>query len=83
GRNAGRIEVGALADFIALDLNSPVLGALREDAILDAWIFAGTDDIVTHVWSAGRHMVRDGAHVNRHEIQAAYSELNVRLRGRL
>ncbi|HCX10341.1 MAG TPA: formimidoylglutamate deiminase, partial [Hyphomonas sp.] len=62
GRNAGRIEVGALADFIALDLNSPVLGALREDAILDAWIFAGTDDIVTHVWSAGRHMVRDGAH---------------------
>jgi formimidoylglutamate deiminase len=82
-RNAGRIEVGALADFVALDYNSPVLGGLRDDAILDAWIFAGTDDIVTDVWSAGRHMVRDGAHVNRHAIQAAYSELSLRLRARL
>jgi len=81
GRNSGHIEIGALADLIALDCNSPVVGALQEDAVLDAWIFAGKDDIITDVWSAGRHMVRSGRHRNRHEISAAYSELNMRLRG--
>lgn len=80
-RNSGGIEIGALADLLALDDGAPEIAALREDAVLDAWIFAGSDEIVTDVWSAGRHMVKSGRHIHRDTIQAAYSRLNVRLRG--
>ena len=39
-------------------------GLLHEgDEILDAYIFAGDDRMVRDVWSAGRHVVRDGKHV--------------------
>ena len=81
GRNAGRIEVGAVADLVALDDDAITIAGLREDAVLDAWIFAGGDDIVSDVWSAGRHMVRNGRHIYRDRIATAFSKTIVRLRG--
>lgn len=80
GRNGGRIEVGALADLVALDDEAVAIAGLKEDAVLDAWIFAGGDDIVSDVWSAGRHMVSGGRHVQRDSIAAAFSETIVQLR---
>jgi len=81
GRNAGEIKVGALADLVALDDDAIAIAGLSEDAVLDAWIFAGGDDIVSDVWSAGRHMVSGGRHVHRDRIVPAFSETIVRLRG--
>lgn len=71
-RDCGRIEVGALADLLALDTGSEHLWGRTGDTALDAWIFAGDDRLVTDVWSAGRHMVQDGEHVGRRAIVAAY-----------
>ena len=53
------------------------------DTILDAWIFAGDDRMVRNVWSAGRHMVRDGRHVARDAIEAGYRAALHDLRGAL
>ena len=38
------------------------------DTLLDSFIFAGKDLMVRDVWSAGRHMVREGRHIKREEI---------------
>lgn len=72
GRNSGRIEVGAWADMLALDTTSDHMWGRERDTALDAWVFAGDDRLVTDVWSAGRHMVSSGKHVQRDAIVAAY-----------
>ena len=74
GRDAGRIEVGALADLVAIDSGSPALCALRDDQIFDGLCFAAGDNTITDLWSAGRHQVRDGRHVARDAIVANYKD---------
>ena len=71
-RNSGRIEVGALADLVAIDSTAPAMFALRDDQILDGLCFAADDTIVTDLWSAGRHQVKDGKHIHRDAIIATY-----------
>jgi hypothetical protein len=46
--------------------------ALSEQQLLDGWCFAAGDGIVTDLWSAGRHRVTGGRHVNRDRIEASY-----------
>ncbi len=72
GRKTGRIEAGCWADMLALDTGSEHMCGREGDTALDAWIFAGDDRLVTDVWSAGRHMVQSGQHVQRGPIVAAY-----------
>ncbi len=71
-RDTGRIEVGCWADMFSLDTMSEHLWGREGDMALDAWIFAGDDRLVTDVWSAGRHMVKQGEHTRRAPIVAAY-----------
>ena len=59
------------------------LADLTGDALLDAWIFAGDDTLVTDVWSAGRHVVTDGRHVKRQVIEARYRGRTKDIRGAL
>lgn len=73
GRNSGAIAVGKLADLVALDDEAVNLAGRRGDTILDCFIFAGDDRMVRDVWSAGRHMVRDGRHVRHEAITARYA----------
>lgn len=72
GRSAGDIAVGKLADVVAIDSTAPSLCALRQDQLLDGFVFAARDDVVTDVWSAGRHAVQSGRHIKRDEIIGAY-----------
>ena len=72
GRGIGEISVGALADLTAIDSTSPALCALRRDQLLDGLVFAAKDYVVTDVWSAGRHNVQSGSHVQRDAITQAY-----------
>lgn len=72
GRETGRIEAGCWADMLVLDTSSEHMWVREGDTALDAWIFAGDDRLVTDVWSAGRHMVQRGQHVQRASIVAAY-----------
>ena len=83
GRNSGRIEVGALADLVALNGSSLTLEDKHHDAILDSWIFTGDDQLVTEVWSAGRHLVSEGRHIRHNEITQRYRQTMAALQARL
>jgi len=72
GRGTGDISIGALADLVAIDSTAPSLCALRPDQLLDGLAFAAKDSVVTDVWSAGRHAVQSGRHINRDTIVASY-----------
>lgn len=71
-RKAGTIEVGNLADLVAIDLNTPSLCALPDHQLLDGLCFAASDEVITDVWSAGRHCVKGGKHIARDEIISNY-----------
>ncbi|MEL7259699.1 MAG: formimidoylglutamate deiminase, partial [Pseudomonadota bacterium] len=80
GRKTGRIENGAWADLLALDMGHIDLAELDGDTALDSFIFAGSNAMVGDVWSAGRHIVRAGRHVNRDRIIQAYTAATRELR---
>jgi formimidoylglutamate deiminase len=83
GRGAGMIREGEWADLLALDMTSADLDGRQSDAILDAWIFAGDDRMVTEVWSAGRQIVTGGRHKAREVITSRYRRTMARLRDAL
>ncbi|UOA32498.1 8-oxoguanine deaminase [Sulfitobacter sp. DSM 110093] len=72
GRGQGEIAVGAWADLTAINSQDPALCALRPDQLLDGLVFAVKDQVVTDVWSAGRHAVSGGRHRQRDDIEAGY-----------
>ncbi|MGL4322246.1 MAG: formimidoylglutamate deiminase [Paracoccaceae bacterium] len=78
GRQAGAIRVGDWADVMRLD-DQGDLGTRSGDAILDTFIFAGNDRMVTDLWSAGRHIVQGGAHVARDAIRNRFQRVMARL----
>ena len=80
GRQSGRIEVGQWADLLALDTQHPDLQGVTGDTLLDIFIFAGDDRMVREVWSAGRHQVRAGRHINRDLIVQRYGKVMKTLR---
>jgi formimidoylglutamate deiminase len=73
-RKAGQIAVGCLADLVAIDTQTPALCALNVDQLLNGFVFAAKGDEVTDVWSAGRHMVKNGRHLKRDEIVGRYKK---------
>jgi len=68
----GRIEQGASADFVSLNVHHPALYARQSDALLDAWTFASAGNLVDCVWIAGRKAVADGRHIARDAIRARF-----------
>lgn len=79
GRHAGVIAPGRLADLVALDDDALAIAHLDGDALLDAWIFAADDRLVTDVWSAGRHVVTGGRHVARETVAERFRAVLRRL----
>ena len=80
GRNAGRIEVGALADLMALDGAAVDLIGRTGDTILDTYVFAGDDRMVRDVWSAGRHVGTEGRHIAHDTITGRYRKVMEQLK---
>ncbi|WP_353311539.1 formimidoylglutamate deiminase [Shimia sp. NS0008-38b] len=83
GRASGGIIADNWADLVALDLESVDLEGRTGDAILDSFIFAGDDTLISDVWSAGRHMVHDGKHIRRNAIEHMYRKTMRGLRERI
>ena len=81
GRRAGQIAVGQLVDLVAIDRLHPALCALRPDQLLDGLVFVAPDSVVTDLWSAGRHQVRGGRHVQREAIVQGWRKAVAGLRG--
>ena len=72
GRKTGSIATGNWADLMVLDADNIDLDGKLGDAILDSYIFAGDDQMVTDVWSAGRHLVKESQHIQRSAIEKNY-----------
>ena len=83
GRACGTISVGQLADLLAIDSHNPALYALSQDQILDGMVFAAKDHVVRDVWSAGRHVVNAGQHVNETQITERFRKTLLDLKDRL
>ena len=83
GRNAGSIAVGRLADLVALNGNAIDLDGRKGDEVLDTFVFAGDDRMVSEVWSAGRHVVSSGKHVKGEAIRTKFRATMAALRDRL
>ncbi|MBC7478987.1 MAG: amidohydrolase family protein, partial [Pseudorhodobacter sp.] len=81
-RPAG-IAPGNWADLLHLTLQGPDLQGVQGDTILDTFIFAGCDRLITDLWSAGRHLVQNGQHHARAQVQTRYAKTVARLRGAL
>ena len=73
-RDAGEIAVGKFADLVAIDSLQPALCALRDEQLLDGFIFAAKDNVISDLWSAGRHKIQAGCHINRDEIVSNYKK---------
>ena len=80
GRKGGELSVGSLGDCVSLNGRHQALIGLSHDTLLDSWIFSGTDDVVKEVWSAGRHVVKNGQHSKRDAITATFTNTVEKLR---
>lgn len=74
-RESGEIGAGRFADLVAVDGDNLVFQGLDGDHLLDAWLFAADDHVVTDVWSAGRHCVKEGRHRDRDAVVERYKRV--------
>ncbi len=79
GRDCGKIAVGRWADLVSLDSGATAMIGRKHDEFLDSWIFAADDSLVCDVWSAGRHMVKEGRHLQHSQISTAFAGTMQRL----
>jgi formimidoylglutamate deiminase len=75
----GGLTVGASADIVSLDADHPALVARTGDDLLDGFIFAGGDKLISSVWRAGEKVVSDGIHHRRAEVSVRYRRTLERL----
>lgn len=57
GQETGMIVPGLSADFIAIDLNAPMMAGWNEDDMLDVLFFGASSQVVKQVWVQGRGVV--------------------------
>ena len=72
GRKVGKLEVGCRADWVVLDNQSELLHGREDDTLVDTWLFAGNKNLVTDVYVAGRHVVRDGHHIDADAVASRF-----------
>jgi formimidoylglutamate deiminase len=72
GRRIGRLAPGHRADLIRLDTDHPLLFGRSGLSLLDSLVFSGNANPVQDVMVGGRWRVREGRHVDREPIAAAY-----------
>ncbi|MCY4302765.1 MAG: formimidoylglutamate deiminase [Aestuariivita sp.] len=69
GRQSEHIKEGGWADMIGIRKDNEFLVNRDSDSILDSLIFSGAGSrCLCDVWSAGRHIVKNGCHIERTRI---------------
>lgn len=71
GWHAGRLEPGALADFIVVDLETPRLAGTEVDDLAAHLVFAATAADVTDVVVGGRQIVENRKHLRVPDVGGA------------
>lgn len=54
--DTGALAPGKLADFVAIDLNSPSLAGWMEEDLLDVLFFGASSEVITRVWVEGEQV---------------------------
>jgi formiminoglutamate deiminase len=76
----GAIRAGALADLVAISIDSVRLAGVSTADLIQAIVFAGAATDVTEVLVGGQFVVRDGVHVSLdvpRELSTAIAEVTV------
>lgn len=74
GRQGGSIAEGRRADLVVLDAEHPALVGRGDHAVLDSWVFSGTDNPVRDVMVGGRWVVKQGRHQREDAVRSAYAQ---------
>jgi len=80
GQGSGQLGVGANADLIALDDDSPMLVGHTTRSFLDALVFSGFTLPIDRVMVNGQWRVIDGRHAGEEGARSAYSAVAEKLR---
>ena len=83
GRTSGAIKPGHWADLVALNQSDVTTYGKQGDALLDSWLFAARNPAVSDVWSAGRHVVSGGQHIDHDQISQNFKVTLKRLQAQL
>src|SRR5215216_1452042 len=83
GQPQGGIAAGLRADIVVLDEQHGSLIGRSGDTVLDSWIFSGGNACVKDVFVAGQHLVRQGQHIDGHNITARYRKALEALKAKL
>lgn len=79
GLNTGGLVAGAAADIVVIDTTQAQFAGIRNDALLDAHIFAPRPGAVRDVLVGGRWVVRNGRHAQRDTVMQEYRRRITRL----
>jgi len=71
GQKVGCIAPAYRADLIELNEHHPLIAGRNGDSLLDSWIMAGEQSMISTVWVSGQKRVIEGRHLARDELQAA------------
>lgn len=74
GLPLGRLEPGAMADWISLDSDAPMLADASDADLLDRFVFAGNRSLVDRVVVGGQCVVEGGRHHRHEAIASGYRE---------
>lgn len=75
GQNVGALAVGKRADWLVLDGQDPYIATSQGDAVLNRWLFAGSDRQVRDVMVNGRWVVRQGRHALEDDSAQAFAQV--------
>ncbi|MBU2327759.1 MAG: formimidoylglutamate deiminase [Alphaproteobacteria bacterium] len=73
------IRVGARADLVVLDGDTPFVATAKDDQILDRWIFALGSEAVRDVMTGGQFVVQQGRHRFEEAIDRDFKEVLMKL----
>lgn len=80
GQNSGQLAVGANADLIVLDDDSPMLAGHTTRSFLDALVFSGFTLPIDRVMVNGDWRVIEGRHLGEEQARSAYVAVAGKLR---
>ena len=69
-----RMECGKRADVVVLDAGHPALVGREGAAVLDSWVFSGTDNPVRDVMVGGEWVVKNGRHPREEVVTEVFAE---------
>ena len=74
GWEGGGVEAGKRADLVVLEAGHPALVGRDGAAVLDSWVFSGSDNPVRDVMVGGDWVVRGGRHVREEVVAGAFGK---------